>query len=122
MHSHVIAKTSKARKIESVDVEFVKQNDFYDHVNHTVIKPVLGVEITRQAAKDLIYGIANQIMILTLSGARIRLGKLGTFFPRVIKSGPCYDFKSQKSYNMPERKKLGFKPSNSARRAFELVK
>lgn len=121
MRKQVVSRSPVANKIDDADGQLIKQRDLYDHLNETVFKPVLGVELSRHAVRDLVIGIANQVMILTLSGARVRFGRLGTFFPNLSNAGTCYDFKAKRSYRPPARMRLAFKPSVSTRQAFDVV-
>lgn len=77
----VPAKTNKARKLteEEVYARLVNQPEFLDHLNQVVFKPIFGFEISRDAAKNVVDGIANQIAYICLSGGQVRLGDLGTF-------------------------------------------
>lgn len=122
MDETVIAKSGSSQKLDGdLDGRFVKQDEFFDHLNHTVFTPILGVEIKRQVVKDIVTGIANQIVILVLSGARVRIGRLGTFFAHVMPAGSKFNPKTRSMFEVPERRKLSFKASNSTRKTFGFV-
>lgn len=109
-----------ARKIrDEIRDSVVKQDEFYDHLNKTVFIPVLGVELSRQAIKDIIGGIADQISVIVLGGGKIRLGKIGIFKPHVTPPGLRWDPRSKTKFKVEERVKLAFKPSRSSKRVFE---
>lgn len=108
-----------ARKIQDeIRDRVVKQDEFYDHLNKTVFMPVLGIELSRQAIKDIIGGIADQISVIVLGGGKVRLGKIGIFKPHVTPSGPRWNPRSKTSFQAEEKVKLAFKASRSSKRVF----
>lgn len=109
-----------ARKIaDEIRDRVVKQDEFYDHLNKTVFMPVLGIELSRQAIKDIIGGITDQISVIVLGGGKVRLGKIGIFKPHVTPPGPRWNPRSKTSFHAEEKVKLAFKASRSSRRVFE---
>jgi nucleoid DNA-binding protein len=98
---------------------FVRQESFYDHLNQTVFKPVLGIELSRQAVKDIVCGIADQVSIVVLSGGKVRLGRLGTFMSRTSPAGPRYNPQTKSTFQVPERVKLVFRVSKVIQKLFD---
>jgi nucleoid DNA-binding protein len=120
MNQKVISESGFAKKLErSLNDKLVNQNEFYDHLNETVFKPILGVEITRGAAKDLIVGISNQILAIVLSNGRVRIGRLGTFAKKVYPPSHRYNPVSDEHFTAPERERMIFRPSKSTQRLFK---
>lgn len=114
-----ISKSTLAKKIrDSIRDRVVRQDEFYDHLNKTVFVPVLGAELSRQAVKDIVFGIADQISYIVLAGGRVRMGKIGTFKPHVTPSGQRWNPQTQTNYEAPEKVKLAFRASDSSRRVF----
>lgn len=76
-----VAKTRKGKKLCEEDLvgRLVTQPEFLDHLNQVIFEPILGVELSRESAKHIVDGIANQIVFVALSGGSVRLGDLGTF-------------------------------------------
>lgn len=96
----------------------VKQDEFYDQLNKTVFMPVLGMELNRQQAKDLVFGIADQISVIVLGGGKVRMGKIGIFKPHVTPPGQRWDPTKKTKFQGEEKVKLAFKASKSSRRIF----
>jgi len=118
MDQKAVARTSLSKKLADISSRFVRQEEFYDHLNETVFKPILGVELSRQAVKGIVYGIADQISVVALAGGKVRFGKLGTFVHHRTPAGPRYNPVTRTSFNAPERTKLAFRISKSTRRIF----
>lgn len=121
MNQGAIAEVEQARKLREHDLKdtHVIQESFFDHLNKTVFIPVLGVELTRQAVKAIVFGIADQLGYVVLSGAKIRFGKLGIFKPRILPSQVRWNPKTQKKFMAPERVRIVFNPSKSTKRVFD---
>lgn len=112
-----------ARKIQDeIRDRVVKQDEFYDHLNKTVFLPVLGIELSRPAIKDIIGGIADQISVIVLGGGKVRMGKIGIFKPHVTPPGPRWNPQSKTKFEEGEKVKLAFKASRSSKRVFSAVK
>jgi nucleoid DNA-binding protein len=108
-----------ARKIQDdIRDRMVKQEEFYDHLNKTVFLPVLGVELSRQAVKDIIGGIADQISVIVMAGGKVRLGKIGLFKLHITPPGERWDPRSKTKFHSEEKTKLAFKASSSSKRVF----
>jgi nucleoid DNA-binding protein len=108
-----------ARKIaDEIRDRVVKQDEFYDQLNKSVFLPVLGHELSRQQAKDLVFGIADQISVIVLGGGKVRMGKIGIFKPHVTPPGQRWDPTTKTKFQAQERVKLAFKASKSSKRIF----
>jgi nucleoid DNA-binding protein len=119
MDQKAIARTNSTKKLDSdIRDRFVRQEDFYKHLNETVFKPALGVELSKQAIKDIVYGLGDQVATVALAGGRVRLGKLGTFMQHRMPSGSRYNPVTKSSFDAPERLRLVFRCSKSTKRIF----
>lgn len=108
-----------AKKLaDEIRERVVKQDEFYDQLNKTVFMPVLGMELNRQQAKDLVFGIADQISVIVLGGGKVRMGKIGIFKPHVTPPGQRWDPTTKTKFQGEEKVKLAFKASKSSRRIF----
>jgi len=115
-----LARARLAKKLaDEINGRPVRQDEFYDHLNATVFKPILGFEITRQAARDIVFGIADQISILVMNGGKVRMGKIGVFRPHVTPPGSRWNPVTRKKFKVSEKVKLAFRPSDSTRKVFD---
>lgn len=97
---------------------FIRQEDFYQRLNDQVFKPVLRRSLTFKQVQDIVNGIADIILEITIVGDSVRLGKLGTFKTHVMSKGMKWNPQKKKKVKFPERRKVAFYMSKIARQLF----
>ena len=101
-----------------LDGKFVTQDEFYEHLRLTVFCPVLGCNVSKKDIKDIVVGIGDQILFLVMSGAKVRLGRLGMFVPHTMPAGSRYNPITGEKFHAEKREKMMFRASKSTKRSF----
>ena len=118
LRADVPAKQTKAKKLSEKEIagKLVTQPEFLDHLNQVVFEPVLGVELSREAAKSLVDGIAQQVAFIALARGSVRLGDLGTFSVRVSKNASTRLPLAGQDSDPMRVSRLSFRSSQSTKR------
>lgn len=116
--SSFATKRLNAAKIKSSQKTKPTKREFLDHINETVIAPVLGEKLQTETLKQILDGISEQILVLAMNDTDTKFGILGTFRSRLVPPGT----RRNPLTNEPithEMKKLHFEPT---RRVKELLR
>lgn len=96
----------------------VRQEDFFERLNEQVFTPVLKHRLTFKQIHEIVNGLADIIFEITLTGNSVRFGKLGRFKSHDMPGGLRWNPQRKKKVRCPDRKKVTFYMSKTARRIF----
>lgn len=118
LRADVPAKQKKAKKLSEKEIagKLVNQPEFLDHLNQVVFEPVLGVELSRDAAKQIIDGIAQQVAYVCLARGSVRFGDLGTFSVCVSENANTRVPLADENSDPMRVSRLSFRSSQSTKR------